>query len=380
MTRQFENSFPEVIDDLSAFVIAGRVKARSSSEFETAARTPAQGIQDGVDAEQIGFRRIFLSERWNLKEAGVLLGAIGARTERVGLGTGLIAAGSWHPLHTAALGSTMTAAFGPRVVLGLGRGDSVILNDLGLRQVGFGMLEDYVRLLKRLWAGETVSYDGPAGRYPKMALGDLHEGPHPQVWFGTFGLPRAAKTVARVMDGVLLVPNLTPEASRAAIARIREECERIDRDPASVHFAQCVITAPELSDTETRQLAHARALTYLQAPGYGDALCNANGWDRSVSDALNAHEKIRATGNAADVAFHRSELLELAKLIPDAWMQESCALGSVSECVTSLRRFRDAGADELVTYGSTPGQNAALAHAWVAHTPASARNGVRGSH
>jgi hypothetical protein len=99
-----------------------------------------------------------------------------------------------------------------------------------------------------------------------------------------------------------------------------------------------------------------------------------------VSDALNAHEKIRATGNAADVAFHRSELLELAKLIPDAWMQESCALGSVSECVTSLRRFRDAGADELVTYGSTPGQNAALAHAWVAHTPASARNGVRGSH
>jgi probable F420-dependent oxidoreductase len=363
-------ALPPVIDDLSAFVIAGRVKARPSPDSETAARTPAQGIQDGVEAEEIGFRRIFLSERWNLKEAGVILGAIGARTERVDLGTGLIAAGSWHPLHAAALGSTLTAAFGPRVVLGLGRGDDAILNSLGLGQVGFGMLEDYVRILKRLWAGETVSYDGPVGRFPRMALGDMHEGPSPAVWFGTFGLPRAAKAAARVMDGVLLVPNLTPDTTRATVARLREECERIDRDPATLRIAQCVITAPELDDTETRQLAHARALTYLQAPHYGDALCKANGWDRSVLDQLNAHEQIRRAGEAADQAFHRSELLEPAKLIPDEWMRESCALGSIDECLSQLRRFREAGADEIVTYGSTPRQNADLAHAWAAQTHA----------
>jgi hypothetical protein len=32
--------------------------------------------------------------------------------------------------------------------------------------------------------------------------------------------------------------------------------------------------------------------------------------------------------------------------------------------VQALRRFRAAGADEIVTYGSTPNQNAALADAW----------------
>jgi alkanesulfonate monooxygenase SsuD/methylene tetrahydromethanopterin reductase-like flavin-dependent oxidoreductase (luciferase family) len=61
---------------------------------------------------------VFLAERWNLKEAGVLLGAIGARTSRVELGTGLIAAEAMHPLHAAGLGSTLTAVFGSRVVLG----------------------------------------------------------------------------------------------------------------------------------------------------------------------------------------------------------------------------------------------------------------------
>ena len=33
-----------MIDDLSAFIIAGRVKARADGAFETDVRTPAQGI------------------------------------------------------------------------------------------------------------------------------------------------------------------------------------------------------------------------------------------------------------------------------------------------------------------------------------------------
>jgi 5,10-methylenetetrahydromethanopterin reductase len=62
--------------------------------------------------------------------------------------------------------------------------------------------------------------------------------------------------------------------------------------------------------------------------------------------------------------FHRSELVAAASLIPEQWITESCAIGSVDECLAQFRRYRDAGADELVTYGSTPGQNAGLARAW----------------
>ncbi|OHU98350.1 LLM class flavin-dependent oxidoreductase [Mycobacterium talmoniae] len=90
-----------VIEDLSAYVIAGRMKARPSPESETAARPRAQGLDDGVQAEQIGFRWVFLSERWNLKEAGALLGGIAARTTRIGVGTGVIPPAARHPLHAA---------------------------------------------------------------------------------------------------------------------------------------------------------------------------------------------------------------------------------------------------------------------------------------
>ncbi|MGH7803768.1 MAG: TIGR03857 family LLM class F420-dependent oxidoreductase [Candidatus Binatia bacterium] len=352
------------LDDLSAYIIAGRVKARRSEDSETAARTPALGIEDAVEAERIGFRRIFLSERWNLKEAGALLGGAGARTSRIGLATGILTAASRHPLHAAALGSTMQAAFGPRFVLGLGRGDESFLGPSGLHAFGFRALADYADIVRRLWRGETVSYEGPAGCYPRIALGDLHDGPAPEIWFGTFGLAKGAVIAAEAFDGVLLPPNLTPRATRASVDRIHQACARIGRDPASIRIAQCVITTPELSDTETRELAHGRAVTYLQVPGYGDTLVQMNGWDPTVRSRLVDHAQLRGNDVVADARFHRSELLEPAKLVPDEWMIDSCAIGSVAECVASLRRFREAGADEIVTYGSTPGQNTRLAAAW----------------
>lgn len=353
------------IADLSAYVIAGRVTPQPSDQNETAARTPAQGIHDGVDAENIGFRRVFLSERWNLKEAGVILGAIAARTTRIDVATGVLTPAARHPLHAAALGSTIHAAFGPRFVLGIGRGDNEVLNSQGLSATRLADFEQYVNIIRALWAGETVSYDGPLGRYPELCLGDRHDGPDPKIWLGTFGLPGAATVAAVCADGVLLVPNLTPEASASSVKRIRDACEQIGRDPASIHIAQCVITAPALDETETAQIADARLLTYIEAPGYRKALARVNGWSLDEIAEITAHKQLQTHGAAlADAVFHRSQLVDAARRIPREWINETCALGSVSECVAQLERFRDAGADELVTYGSTPAQNAALADAW----------------
>lgn len=41
---------------------------------------------------------------------------------------------------------------------------------------------EHAFLLKRLWAGETVTYDGPAGTYDAITLDDRYHGPAPQIW------------------------------------------------------------------------------------------------------------------------------------------------------------------------------------------------------
>jgi alkanesulfonate monooxygenase SsuD/methylene tetrahydromethanopterin reductase-like flavin-dependent oxidoreductase (luciferase family) len=162
----------------------------------------------------------------------------------------------------------------------------------------------------------------------------------------------------------VLPPVFTPTATRAAVTRIRAACERIDRDPASVRICQSVITAPDLEEEEFRQLAHGRAVSYFVYPGYGESLARVNGWDEQVILTVRKHPIFTGLGKVADMEMHRHQMMDAAALIPNEWMLDSSAYGTAQECATNLQRFADAGADEIATYGSTPGQNAGLLAAW----------------
>lgn len=356
-----------VVEDLSTYFVGGRLasKVPPGQKYETSIRTPRQGLDDAVEAERLGYRRAFISERWNLKEVSAILGGVGALTSRIELGTCVIPTSARHPLHAAAFGATMHALYGPRFILGLGRGEGAYVKSLGLPMGSYPGLVDYVNILRRLWAGEVVNYDGPAGRFQDMALGDNYHGPAPKVFFGMLGGPIGSKAAAAAFDGVLLSPFITPRGGSRIVSRLRRECAAIDRDPDSLRICQCVVTTPGLGDEETRQLAHARAVTALQAPGYRDALATINDWDPAVIERLVAHKQFAGMkARNADLGFHRIELMGPARLIPDEWMLDACAIGSVDECVASLRRFKEAGIHEIITYGSTPGQNAELIAAW----------------
>jgi probable F420-dependent oxidoreductase len=360
-----------VLDDLSAFLITGRVRTEAP-EDPRVGRSVRQGVDDGVEAERLGLRRVFLAERYNLKEPGAFLGGVAARTSRLEVGTGVIGPRMRHPIMAASLGATMHAAYGPRFILGLGRSSPEYWFD-GKRsrgEVTYREIVDYAGIIKRLWAGETVNYEGPAGDYENLRLGDCYEGPAPQIWFGILAGPKASRVAASpVFDGVLFPPMFTPDAIHASVKMIREECDRIGRDPATLRICHSIVTAPDLDDFETRALAHARAVTYFQWPVFGKVYSERNGWDLDIIEKLQNHSQfLKDPGVIADLTYHRAELMDPAALVPNSWMHEVCAIGSVADCVKTLRSYRDTGVDELAIYGSTPAQNARLIDAWRAET------------
>jgi alkanesulfonate monooxygenase SsuD/methylene tetrahydromethanopterin reductase-like flavin-dependent oxidoreductase (luciferase family) len=90
-----------------------------------------------------------------------------------------------------------------------------------------------------------------------------------------------------------------------------------------------------------------------------------NGWDEHILHRVTDHELFAGQKTkTADLAHFRHELIDAAKGVPMQWMIDSCAIGTAEECVTSLQRFRDAGADEIVLYGSSPADNAKLIDLW----------------
>jgi probable F420-dependent oxidoreductase len=365
------NDLPPVIEDLSIFILGGRIKSEGGrygahGQFGTAARTPV--IEQAQAAERLGLRRAWLSERLNLKESGVLLGAAAAVTSRIEVGTGALGAATRPPVTIAAMGATMAAAFGPRYILGLGRGHRALYAGHGFPEggeVGYRSLVDRARIIHRLWRGETVDYDGPAGRYENLRMVDIPDTP-PQIWFVHFGGPVASRAAADpVFDGMMLADGVNPAAVRKCRAYATRECERIGRDPDSLHIAVPVITAPNVSDEETRSLVHSRIIGILEMKGPGEIFCRLNDWDPAILDKVRSHPLFQnMTEATADLSFHRDELLEVTRLLPDEWMREAAGIGTIEECVASLRRFKDAGADEIALYGSTPEQNAELVDAW----------------
>jgi probable F420-dependent oxidoreductase len=354
-----------VAEDMSAFVIAGADDSRhQDGGYDTDSRTPAQGIQDGVDAERLGFRRVWLSERIDIKWADVILSGIAARTTRLEIGTGVVDPTTRHPWTMAALAATMQACYGERFNLGLGRGDDGYFRGSGIRMASYALMHDYVDILRALWRGEKIAYDGPAGSFDGLSFAETFHGAPPPVWFGGFAHPKGARFVAEQCDGVLLIPMMNPTAVRAAKERIVAACEQAGRDPSTIRVVALVVTAPDLAEEEMRAIAHGRLLTYLTYPGYGETLCDANGWDRELLDAVRGHRLFQGLDEVPDRAMQRHQMLEATTAIPDELIADCSAIGSVEQCVASLQRFIDAGADEIATYGSTPLQNAGLVAAW----------------
>ncbi|MHB8693280.1 MAG: TIGR03857 family LLM class F420-dependent oxidoreductase [Solirubrobacteraceae bacterium] len=352
---------PVVVEDLGIFLGAGRQTR------------PIDVVDQALDAERLGLRRGFVSERYDIKLAGPLLGAAAALTSRLELGTGILAAGAYHPVMAAATGATLQAAFGERFVLGLGRGSFTWYEVFGIaaepgplgKQASLQAFEDYIGIIRRLWRGETVSYDGPAGRYDSIFLADPPQCEPPPIWSGIFGGEKAARLAARAADGALILDMITPEAVSRAVAWIRDERERLGLD-GPFRIAACTVSTPGFDEIATLNQTSARFLTYVVGiPEARRAFARINGWDDDVMKQFAGHPVFGSLQRrTADLAFHRHQLVEASRQVPITWMRDSCAIGSTEECVAKIAEFREAGADEVVLYGSTPADNADVIAAW----------------
>jgi probable F420-dependent oxidoreductase len=236
---------------------------------------------------------------------------------------------------------------------------------MGIPMTTYKALVESAQMTRRLWAGETVAYKGQLGEFDALKLHEHYHGQQPPIWIAGFCHELGANAAAQAFDGVILPPMLVPQATAAAVERIRTACEKLNRDPAEIRIVQPVVTAPDMDEVETASISAGRLVTYLTYQYYGDILATANGWDLATVEKLRNHDQFTGLGDrAADLTFHRHQMLGPASVLPWEWIEDCSAIGTPEQCARSLQRFIDAGADEVTTYGSTPRQNAALIQAW----------------
>ncbi len=328
--------------------------------------SPRDVVEEARTADRMGIGSAFISERFNVKDAAVLSGAVGASSERIGIATGATNHNTRHPLVTATFAMTMNRMTGGRFALGLGRGFDMLFDALAIPRVTMAQLEDFTGIMRRLWKGEVIfGHDGPAGTFPFLALDPEFDDEIP-VMLCALG-ERTLEFSGRVMDGVILHTFFTDEALAASVAAVRRGAEQAGRDPDAVRIWSVLATVGDHIDEELRlRKLVGRLATYLQ--GYGDLLVSVNGWDPAVLAAFRADEVVASVGGAIDAKANRAQLEHIAALLPDEWLAAS-ARGSAEQCAATVSGQFDLGATGVIMHGATPAELAPVVDAYRAIRP-----------
>jgi coenzyme F420-dependent glucose-6-phosphate dehydrogenase len=184
---------------------------------------PNELLDFSCAAEDAGFDSAFISDHfqpWKHTDGHApasipWLGALGARTKRIIIGTSVMTPTfRYHPSIVAQAFATLAVMFPGRVVLGLGSGES--LNDvpaLGFKWPGFkertARLLESIKLMRRLWTEERVTFEGQYYKTEKATLYDRPSTPVP-IYLAASG-PTVAKHAGELAEGYICTSGKAPE-------------------------------------------------------------------------------------------------------------------------------------------------------------------------
>lgn len=175
---------------------------------------PTELLNYAVLAEQAGFDSVFVSDHlqpWNHEgghapAAMPWLGALGARTERIIMGTSVLTPTfRYHPGVVAQAFGTLGVLYPGRVILGVGTGEALNEVALGIPwpdvKERFARLKEALELIDLLWREDRVTFDGQYFQTENATIYDRPEVPVP-VYIGASG-PAATRLAGRVASGFI---------------------------------------------------------------------------------------------------------------------------------------------------------------------------------
>jgi probable F420-dependent oxidoreductase len=328
-----------------------------------APKSPRDMFQELRDAEDMGLGTAFISERFNIKEAGALTGAAIGATSNINIVTGATNHTTRHPIVSASWASTLHIMSEGRFSLGLGRGIDAMFNAFGMPLATTDSMEQFALLMRRLWKGETVlNYADLTGTYPVLRLDPAFDLDIP-LSITAFG-PKTLEMAGRAYDNVILHTFFTDETTERAVQTVKKSAEQAGRDPSTVKVWSCLATIGDHIDPALRlKKTVGRLATYLQA--YGDLMVRTNNWDPEVLKRFRADEFVKTFPGALDAKGTTEDLERVAPLIPEEWLAPS-ATGTPAQCVAAIRNQFALGCDGVIMHGATPTELAPIVAAYKA--------------
>src|SRR6195952_5949627 len=113
------------------------------------------------------------------------------------------------------------------------------------------------------------------------------------------------------------------------------------------------------------RIVAARALTYFDMQGLGEALFAVNGWEIETLARIRSHPHMKRVSTFADHDLTIEERIEVVHdTVPADWLRDTSGGGDAADVASRLRAYLDAGIDELVLHGAAPTELASVVAAF----------------
>jgi coenzyme F420-dependent glucose-6-phosphate dehydrogenase len=299
---------------------------------------PRELLDYGVLAEESGFDSVFVSDHlqpWrhdggHAPFAMSWLAALGARTERITIGTSVLTPTfRYHPAIVAQAFATLGCLYPGRVVLGMGTGESMNEVPLGIEwpdgKERFARFREAVRLIRQLWSEERVTFEGEYYRTDKATIYDRPDEPVP-LWLAGSG-PAATRFAGRQGDGYITTSGKDPALyTDTLIPAVREGAEKGGRSIDDIDLMIEVKVS----------------------------------FDHSLEDAMNATHFWGALGLAAEQKAGVEDPVEMQRLADELSVEQTAKRFIVStdpdEHVEKIKTYLDLGFNHLVFHAPGPDQ------------------------
>ena len=287
-----------------------------------------QFVQIVETAEETGYEAVFVPEISG-RESFATLAGLARTTSAIKVGAGVVSVGSRTPVVAAMGAATVHELSAGRMILGIGAGD-----EAGRRRYGslgaLELVERYVRLVKRLLAGEEVDADPVFGTSSvRLDLSLEAAGAPLPVWLGALGNGMIS-LAGSVADGAIL-NWCTPERVAEARALVDRALAGGGRDRSAFTLAVYVRASLGLADVVALEALRPMTAMYASIPHYLRQM-----------EAMGLGEEAGLAAKALDAGRPQD--------VPEDLVRALAVLGGRSEAMARFERYFKAGADLVLCY------------------------------
>ncbi|AIY89447.1 5,10-methylenetetrahydromethanopterin reductase [Geoglobus acetivorans] len=285
-------------------------------------------------AEDSGFEYTWITDHYNNRNVYSMLTILALKTNSIKLGPGVTNPYHISPALTASAIATVNELSNGRAVLGIGAGDKVTFDRIGISwKKPLRRMREAVEIIRALHSGKPVNYDGEIFKFNGARM-DFKAGNIP-IYIGAQG-PKMLQLAAELGDGVLINASHPRdfEAARENIDAGLDKAGKSRDQFDTVAYASMSVD----KDAEKAKNAAKIVVAFIVA-GSPDVIFERHGI--SMDDVNKVRE-------ALNNAFTKGDWPGVSKAVTDEMIESFSISGSPDMVIERIRELSKSGVTQVV--------------------------------